>query len=356
MAAEASGVVIMPDQLREFVTRIFEAHGMPHDDAFVVADHLVEADLRGVYSHGVIRVEPYTNRLKAGGMNPRPNIQVLRETPGTALIDGNDAAGQVVGVRAMNLAIEKAKNVGVSYVGARMSNHFGTCAYYAQMALPHDMIGVAATVGGTNIMAPTGGISKLLGNNPFGVAMPAAREYPVVLDMAQSVVARGKIAHAVKTGGSIPPTWALNKYGEPTTDPVEAYSGLVQPVGGYKGYSMAFVVMVLGGVLNGAGFANRMPIFEDGIKPNLNIGHYFQAIDIKAFMDPEEFKAKIDEAVQAMHGSELAKGSERVYVPGELEWLKREERLKNGVPVAAGVWKDIVRVAEKNGVELPPTA
>ena len=356
MAAEASGVVVMPNSLRDFVTKIFEAHGMPHDDAFVVADHLVEADLRGVYSHGVIRVEPYTNRLKAGGMNPRPNVQVVRETPGTALVDGDDGAGQVVGVKAMRLAIEKAKNVGISYVGVRMSNHFGTCAYYAQMALQHDMIGVAATVGGTNIMAPTGGISKLLGNNPIGVAMPAGKERPVVLDMAQSVVARGKIAHAVKTGGSIPPTWALNKFGEPTTDPVEGYSGLVQPVGGYKGYSMAFVVMVLGGLLNGAGFATHMPIFEDGIKPNLNIGHYFQAIDIKAFMDPADFKAKMDEAVQAMHSSELAKGSERVYVPGEPEWLKREDRLKNGVPVAAGVWKDLVRIGEASEVKLPPVA
>ncbi len=356
MAAEASGVVVMPNSLRDFVTKIFEAHGMPHDDAFVVADHLVEADLRGVYSHGVIRVEPYTNRLKAGGMNPRPNVQVVRETPGTALVDGDDGAGQVVGVKAMRLAIEKAKNVGISYVGVRMSNHFGTCAYYAQMALQHDMIGVAATVGGTNIMAPTGGISKLLGNNPIGVAMPAGKERPVVLDMAQSVVARGKIAHAVKTGGSIPPTWALNKFGEPTTDPVEGYSGLVQPVGGYKGYSMAFVVMVLGGLLNGAGFATHMPIFEDGIKPNLNIGHYFQAIDIKAFMDPADFKAKMDEAVQAMHSSELAKGSERVYVPGEPEWLKREDRLKNGVPVAAGVWKDLVRIGEASEVNLPPVA
>ena len=213
-----------------------------------------------------------------------------------------------------------------------------------------------ATVGGTNIMAPWGGITKLLGNNPFGVAMPAGKEYPVVLDMAQSVVARGKIAHAVKTGTQIPPTWALNKYGEVTTDPVEAYAGLVQPVGGYKGYSMSFVVMALGGVLNGASFGPHMPIFEDGIKPNLNTGHFFQAVDIKAFMDPAEFKAKMDESIQAMHASELARGNDRVYVPGELEWLKRAERLKNGIPIAAGVWKDLVIIAEQAGVDLPATA
>ena len=356
MTAEMSDVVVMSNPLREFVARIFEAEGMPFGDAFTVADHLVEADLRGVYSHGILRVEPYTARIKAGGMNPSPNIRVLRETAGTALIDGDNGAGQVVGVRAMEIAITKAKEVGVSHVGVRMSSHFGTCAYYAQMALEHDMIGVAVTAGGTNIMAPAGGVSKLLGNNPIGVAIPAGKEYPIVLDMAQSVVARGKIAHAIKTGTPIPPTWALNRYGEPTTDPVEAYSGLVQPVGGYKGYSMAFVVMALGAVLNGAGFGHDLPVFEEGIKRVANVGHFFQAIDIKALADPEEFKSKMDEAIQAMHSSELARGSDRVYVPGEIEWLKREERLKSGVPIAAGVWKDLVKIADRCGVALPPTA
>src|SRR5450756_2716469 len=238
MADDKAGVVVLADPLREYATQVFMKYGMPRDEAAIVADHLVEADLRGVYSHGVLRIEPYTARLKAGAMNPRPKITILRETPGTALVDGDDGSGQVVGVRAMEIAIRKAKEVGVGYVGVRHSNHFGTCAYYAQMAVAHDMIGFAATPGGTNIMAPWGGITPLLGNNPFGVAIPAGKEFPVVLDMAQSVVARGKIAHAVKTGSPIPPTWALNRHGEPTTDAKEGYAGLVQPVGGYKGYGM----------------------------------------------------------------------------------------------------------------------
>ncbi|MGE5619632.1 MAG: Ldh family oxidoreductase [Sphingomonadaceae bacterium] len=352
---DPANVTVMPDPLREFVGSIFIAHGVPPRDAAIIADHLVEADLRGVYSHGVIRVEPYTNRYKAGAMNPKPNVRVLRETVSTALVDGDDGAGQVVGVQAMKIAIEKAKRTGVAWVGVRHSNHLGTCAYYALMAIEHDMIGIAATPGATRIMAPWGGITKLLGNNPFGVALPAGKEYPVVLDMAQSVVARGKIAHAAKTGTPIPSTWALNKHGEPTTDPVEAYAGLVQPVGGYKGYGMAFVVMALGAILNGAAFVHSVPVFENGIMPNLNVGHFFQVVDIKAFMDPSEFKARMDEAIQAMHASELARGNDRVYVPGEIEWLKREERLKQGVPIAVGVWKDLVRIAEEVGVALPPT-
>jgi LDH2 family malate/lactate/ureidoglycolate dehydrogenase len=355
MADDKTGVLVQSDQLREFATQVFMKHGLPRDEAYIVADHLVEADLRGVYSHGVIRIEPYTARFKAGAMNPRPNMQIVRETPGTALLDGDDGTGQIVGVRAMEIAIKKAMEVGVGYVGVRHSNHFGTCAYYAQMAAANDMIGIAATPGGTNIMAPWGGITPLLGNNPFAVAIPAGKEHPIVLDMAQSVVARGKIAHAVKTGSPIPPTWALNRFGEPTTDAKEGYAGLVQPVGGYKGYGMSFVIMALGSILNGGCFGTGMPVFDDGIKPNLNVGHICQAIDIRVFMDPAEFKGKMDEAIRDMHGAELARGVERIYVPGEMEWLKREERIKSGVPIAAGVWKDLEAASRETGVPLPAT-
>ncbi len=354
MATDDSGVVVMPGPLREFVTEVFMKGEMPREEAAVVADHLVEADLRGVYSHGVLRVQPYLERLRAGGMNPRPKIRVLRETPGTAVVDGDNGAGQVCGVRAMDIAIKKAKEVGIGYVGLRMTNHFGTCAYYAQMALEHDMIGMAMTVSGSNIMAPWGGITPLLGNNPFGVAIPAGKEYPVVLDMAMSVVAKGKIVHAMKAGTPIPPTWGLNRYGEPTTDAKEAFEGLVQPVGGYKGYNMSFVVGVLGAVLNRAAFTHEVTDFYHNMKDPQNIGASFQAIDIKAFMDPAEFKAKIDEAVREMHASELARGNDRIYVPGEIEWQKREERLKKGVPVAAPVWKDLTAISQEMGVPLPP--
>lgn len=354
MANESGNTVVMPDPLREFVTRVFMKQGLPEHEAAIVADHLVEADLRGVYSHGVIRVQPYIDRLKAGGMNPRPSIRVLRETPGTALVDGDNGAGQVVGVRAMEVAIKKAKEVGISYVGVRMSNHFGTCAYYAQMALEHDMIGFASTVGGSNIMAPTGGITPLLGNNPFGVAMPAGKQYPVVMDMALSVVARGKIVHAMKAGTPIPPTWGLNKYGEPTTDAKEAFDGLVAPVGGYKGYGLAFVMGVLGGLLNRAAFVGEVTDFFADLTTPQNGGHIFQVLDVKAFMDPADFKARMDQAIEEMHKAELARGNDRIYVPGEMEWLKREERMQKGIPVAPAIWKDLEAISQDSGVPLPP--
>lgn len=352
--AEA-GVTVLAGPLREFVTQLFIKEDMPPDEAAIMADHLVEADLRGVYSHGVIRVEPYILRLRAAGMNPRPNIRVVRETAGTAVVDGDNGAGQVVGVRAMEIAIRKAKEAGIGHVGARMSNHFGTCAYYALMAIPHDMIGFASTVGGSNIMAPTGGITPLLGNNPFGYAVPAGKERPLVMDMALSVVAKGKIVHAMKAGAPIPDTWAYDKKGLPTTDAREAFEGLVAPVGGYKGYGMAFVMGILSGLLNGAAFVHSVTDFYANLSEPQNGGHFFQAIDIGAFMDPAEFKSRMDEAIQAMHASEKAQGAEQVYVPGEMEWNAREKRLKEGVPVAPAVWKDLQAIAGQAGVPLPET-
>ena len=355
MAGEEAGIIVMPNDLREFITELFVKQNLPREDAAIVADHLVEADLRGVYSHGSIRIQPYIERLSAGGMNPRPNIHVLRETPGTALVDGDNGIGQVVGVRAMKIAIKKAKEVGASHVGVRMSNHFGTCAYYALMAVPHDMIGVAMTVSGSNIMAPWGGITPLLGNNPIGIALPAGKEYPVVLDMAMSVVAKGKIVHAMKAGIPIPETWGLNKFGEPTTDAKEAFEGLVQPVGGYKGYNMSFVIGVIGALLNGAAFTHEVTDFYHNMKDPQNTGFTFQAIDIKAFMDPADFKARMDESIAEMHASELARGNDRIYVPGEIEWIKRAERLQKGVTVAPAVWSDMTAVSQQWGVPLPPT-
>lgn len=353
--AGSKGVLVMPEPLRQYVKDVFMTQGLPDEDAAIVADHLVEADLRGVYSHGVIRVEAYLKRLQAKGMNPKPNIRILRETPGTAVVDGDNGAGQVVGVKAMEVAIRKAKDVGISFVGARMSNHFGTCAYYAQMAAEQDLIGFASTVGGSNIMAPTGGITPLLGNNPFGVAIPAGKEKPVVLDMAMSVVARGKIIHAMKSGTPIPNSWALNKHGEPTTDAREAFEGLVQPVGGYKGYGLAFVLGILSGLLNRAAFIGDVTNFFDNLTDPQNGGHCFQALDIKAFMDPTEFKEKMDTAIKDIKASELARGAEKIYVPGEMEWEQRELRTLNGVPVAEAVWNDLAQVSEQTGIALPPT-
>lgn len=353
MTTEEQVVIVLPDPLREFTTQVFASLGLSPQDSFIVADHMVEADLRGVYSHGMLLLNTYVQKIKSGGINPTPSIRIVRETAGTALVDGDNGAGHVVAARAMEIAIRKGKEAGTSHVGVRGSNHFGTCAYWAGMALSHDMIGFAASVGVTNIIAPTGGVTPLLGNNPFGVAIPAGKEYPLVLDMALSVVARGKIVHAMKTGTPVPSNWAVNKWGEPTTDAKEAYEGLIQPVGGYKGYGMAFVVGALGALLNGAAFLGGIvPFYSNFDKPQ-DASHFFSVIDIEAFIDPLEFKSRMDEAIQAMHSSELARGAERIYVPGEMEWLKRAERLKTGIQIPPAVWRDMEVISQDRAVPLP---
>lgn len=356
MRATEQSVIVFHDPLREFATQVFASLGVPTQDAFIIADHMVEADLRGVYSHGMLLLGTYVRKIKEGGINPTPNIRIVRETTSSALIDGDNGPGHVVAARAMETAIRKAKEAGTSHVGVRGSNHFGTCAYWAGMALRHDMIGFAASVGVTNIIAPTGGVTPLLGNNPFGVAIPANKEYPLVLDMALSVAARGKIVHAMKTGTPIPSTWAVNKWGEPTTDAKEAYEGLIQPVGGYKGYGMAFVIGVLGSLLTGAAFLGEVMPFYTNYNAPQNAGHFFNAIDIEAFMDPFEFKVKMDEAIRAMHASELARNVDRIYVPGEIEWLTRAKRIEAGIPIAPEVWREMEAISQDRAVSLPPVA
>ncbi|MHB8991971.1 MAG: Ldh family oxidoreductase, partial [Chloroflexota bacterium] len=284
---------------------------------------------------------------------PRPVVRILQESPGTALIDGDGGSGQVVGVRAMNLAIDKAKATGVGYVGVRSSDHFGTCAYYAEMALTHDMIGFVSTVGGFNMMAPWGGITPLLGSNPFALAVPAGKQHPVVLDMACTATLTFAIARALQSGSSIPPTWAFNKYGEPTTNPVEAAEGLVQPIGGHKGSGLALVIGLLSGVLNGAAFGKEMGTYPGRNNSLRNTGGSFAALDVSLFMTPTEFKERVDAAIAEMRSSELARGVQRIYMPGEIELTKRTDHLQHGIPISPKVWQSLDGIARELGVPMP---
>ncbi len=238
----------------------------------------VSSNLRGVDTHGVYRMLVYSAKLKGGFINPKPNLRIIKETPATALIDGGNNLGQVVGYRAMETAIQKAKAVGVSFVSVRNSNHFGTCAHFSMMALRNNMIGMAFTNASAQI-APTGGVDKLLANNPWSIAVPSGKKFPIVLDMANSVIARGKIRLAAKEGRSIPLGWAVTKDGEPTSDPNAALEGLTLPVGGYKGYCITLMVDMLSGVLADSCYGPRTKGM-DIVDAIAGIGHAFVAIDI----------------------------------------------------------------------------
>ena len=347
---EKEKVIARPETLLAFCTAVFEKLGVPHEDALLAADAIVGSNLRGVDTHGVIRMLVYTAKLKGGFVNPRPNLRPLRETKGTALIDGGNGFGQVVGYRAMEIALKKAKEVGVSCVSVRNSNHFGTCAHYSLMAPRQDMIGLAFTNASAQI-APTGGAEKLLANNPWSIAVPAGRHFPVVLDMANSVVARGKIRQAAKEGRSIPLEWAVDKNGRPTTDPKAALEGFLLPVGGYKGYGITLMVDLLTGVLADSAYGPRVQVL-DIVEAIGGVGHTFMAIDLAAFGELAEFKARVDGYIDEIKGSRKAAGVQVIYVPGEIEFLKEQERRQKGIPLHINIVKDLRQISQENGVPL----
>ena len=244
--------------LAAFIKRAFEAAGLPSGDADILAGLMVEADLRGSDTHGVIRLPLYLRRLKAGGVNPRPNIHIVQEKPGTALVDGDNGIGHLVMRFAAQTAIEKAKRTGVAWVGARMSNHAGPAALYAMMPLAHDMIGLYLAVGSNNHLPPWGSTENLLGTNPIAIAIPAGEEPPIVLDMAPTVAAFGKVRLKAQRGEEMPVGWMIGRDGKPLTDPKRADEGLLLPIGDYKGYGLSLIIGLLAGTLNGAAFGRNV--------------------------------------------------------------------------------------------------
>jgi LDH2 family malate/lactate/ureidoglycolate dehydrogenase len=341
--------VIPVEPLRRFCVAAFAQVGVPPGDAAIVADTLVEADLRGVHSHGVWWVKGYTERLRLGGLNPHPHLAIVRETPAMVLLDADGALGQVASVAAMRQAIAKAKTGGVGVAAVRNSNHFGAAAYYAQMAAGAGQIGFATT-DAEPTMAPWGGAQKLVvGNNPLAYAIPVDDDFTLVLDMAQSVVAWGKIFLAAQRGEKIPTSWALDAAGEPTDDPQAAMAGVLLPVGGYKGYGLALVMQILSSVLSGATFGPTMPQMAD---PSIvqGHGHFFLALDIAHFSDPADFRQRMAQVVAEQRATPLAKGVERIYLPGEIEHHKRQARLAQGIPLEPYVVNALLAVGEELGV------
>lgn len=339
--------------LKTFCIAVLERVDVPPGEAIEIVDNLVEADLRGVESHGVVRMPIYVQRLAARATNPRPAIRIVQETPCSAVVDGDNGMGQIVGIRAMRIAIDKAgANRTCSFVSVRNSNHFGAAAEYAKMACAHDMIGFAFTIGGINHMVPWGGAEAMLGNNPFAVALPAGREPAVVLDMACSVAARGKIIVAAKEGVPIPADWAVGPDGRPTTDAAEALKGFVQPVGGPKGYSLTLVVGLLSSMLSGAHFGSEVTHMYDDLERPQNIGHLFGTLPIGLFEEVSAYRRRMEKAVADMRGVRRAPGVERVYLPGEREEINAARLRQDGIPIGLGVLAELDEMGAAYGLNL----
>jgi L-2-hydroxycarboxylate dehydrogenase (NAD+) len=323
----ASGTLV------DFIRRAFEAAGLPSADADILAGLMVEADLRGSDTHGVIRLPLYLRRLKAGGVNRRPNIRIVQEQPATALVDGDNGMGHLVMRFAAMTAIEKAKRAGIGWVGARMSNHAGPAALYAMMPLAHDMIGLYLAVGSNNHLPPWGSTENLLGTNPIAIAIPADEEPPIVLDMAPTVAAFGKVRLKMQRGEEMPVGWMIGRDGKPLTDPRRAEEGLLLPIGDYKGYGLSLIIGLLAGTLNGAAFGREVIDFVKEQGKATNTGHAVMAISVEAFAPVAAFKRQVDAAIRTMRGAERLPGVERIWLPGEQSHLKRQERAKSGIPM-----------------------
>lgn len=340
-----TGQLIKADDLRALVTKIFEQVGMDSADATLLADSLVFADLRGIHSHGVLRVPEYVEKLTTKGVNPKGKPQIVKAYGGCVVVDGGNSMGQIGMAFAMNEVIRRAEEHGIAAAAIRGSNHSGAMAYFAIQALPHDMIGVATT-NALPTMAPWGGAEKMVGINPLGVAIPTGTELPIVHDAAFSGSAHGKIRIYQQKGLPIPAGWALDKHGNPTTDAAAAIEGLLLPIGEFKGVSLALIMGILSSMLSGAAYGLELGNMVDGPRAGQD-GHFVAAIKVEAFEEVDRFKERVDKAIREIHDVRKAPGFERTYAPGELEQLRQQAYQQQGIPLNDVTLADLRQVAER---------
>jgi LDH2 family malate/lactate/ureidoglycolate dehydrogenase len=336
------------DQLRALVTEIWRRCGVAAGDAALLADTLVAADLRGVHSHGVLRVPEYAAKLQGGGVDPKGRPRVAADNGATLVVDGGNSMGQIGATFAMRQAIERARKHNIAAAAVRGSNHCGAMAYFAMQALREDMIGIATT-NALPTMAPWGGVERVVGINPLAVAVPAGEETPLVLDAAFSGSSHGKIRVYHQKAAAIPPNWAFDQQGRPTTDPAVAIEGLLQPIGEFKGVGLALIMGILSSLLSGAAYGTETGNLRDGPKPGCD-GHFFLALRIAAFEDPGRFKSRVDGIIRELRCSRRAEGVERLYAPGELEAETEQRYLREGIPLNAATLVDINEVAHRLGL------
>ncbi len=353
----------MPDtyvddvKLAKFCTEVFVKLGVPRKDAQITSDVLVASDLRGIPSHGVARLMRYVDGIRAGTILPKAKPKIIKETSTTAAVDGRYGLGQPAGYFGMSLAIKKAKRSGVGFVTVRNSNHYGIAGYYSMMALKNNLIGISMT-NSAPLAVPTFGRDSMIGTNPISLVAPASKERPYVLDMATTVVPRGKLEVLNRLGKPLPLGWAVDEHGVPTTDTArvldnmsKAGGGGVLPLGGageelsgHKGYGLSLMVDVLSGALSGADYGPWVRTKKkDGTKGFINVGHFFGAIRIENFIPLRRFKATMDEMLTGLKDSHKASGERRIFIHGEKEFERHDEYKKKGVPL-----QDKVVAALKN--------
>ncbi|HBK80379.1 MAG TPA: lactate dehydrogenase [Nitrospinae bacterium] len=339
--------LVKAEEVRRFVTQIFVHAGMPEGDAAWTAETLAQAELRGTSSHGVIRIPDYMRRLETGAINTRPEVRVVKDAGALALLDGDNGMGQVVSRRGMEECLDRAENHNVGIVVMSRSNHFGAAGTFAEMAVRRGMAGFVTT-NAVKTIAPAGGKEKILGNNPVSIAVPG--DPPIVLDMALSTVARGYILQAHRAGKTIPEGWGVDSEGRPTTDPGEVLqSGSLTAIAGYKGVGLSVAIDAVLGSLTGGAHSHNIIGIMNHTEPG-NVTHFFGAIRIEALVPLAEFSAAVTALCALLRLSPRAAGVERIFMPGEMEYERAEERRTAGIPLLPERYAELAELAGQIGI------
>lgn len=342
---------VRKEALTDCCAALLERVGVPWEEAETIAEGVVLADLRGVGSHGLIRMQQYLQSFSDGGIRPRAHWRILGDSQSTMTVDARGSSGFVIGKTVMQWLMEKAAVSGVAMATVRNSSHFGMAACYSMMPLERGMIGIALC-NTAPYVAPWGGSAAFFGTNPISVGIPAGECLPVVLDMATTVAARGKIVLAEKEGRTLPEGWALDSRGVMTTDPAAALRGTLLPAGGPKGYALALVIDVLSGLLSGGVYGPHVGNSSRTDVPQ-GAGQCFLAIDIRKFQPLEVFRAEMDTMIREIKASPKAEGVSEVYLPGELEFKLTEQRTKEGIPLSEELYDMLLALCRRYDVEMP---
>ena len=348
-------VLVQADILESFVNELLMAGGFNAEDATFQAGALVNTNLWGVDSHGVMRVPAYIRRMQCNAINPQPKIKVCKGSLGLEVLDGDDGAGFIVGREAMKRAIQLAKEHNVGVVGAIRSNHFGAAAIYARMAAEQGMVGIAMTNVMPMIVAP-GAKRPVVGNNPFAVAIPTYGDFPFVLDISLSKVAGGKITLAIKKNEKIPTDWATDSEGRPTDDPEKAFKGFLMPMGEHKGLGIAYMVDILAGLITGGVFAHQMKSMYANAKDPSLTGHLMLAINIPAIIGEQEMKERMDSYYQGLKNTPMWDENKEMLFPGEIEYRTSIARKKNGIPIPLKTYEELIELGTEFNIKSSLTS
>ena len=340
-------------ELREFAVQALIKSGVSSENAEITADTLITTDMFGVMTHGMRNLGQYIEKMEAGGLDAKAEPSIVCEGPAFAIINGNKALGMVSGCKAMKLAVEKAKKVGIAYVGVKNSCHFGAAGYYANLAAEEGMIGLAMSNTDPVIAVPNGA-SKAIGTNPFSFACPTGDGKSIFLDIALSSVAALKVIMAKEKGMDIPDTWLVDEDGQPTTDSsLFPQNASLQPMGAHKGYGLAVLVEILSAVITGAGMLSEIASWNLDMSSVNNAGHAFIAIDIKQMISQEDFNKRISQVINELKNGPKAKGKDKIFLPGEMEWEKREKTVETGVlEITDAIADNLKSLSEKMEITL----